>query len=132
MTPGMTKDRGSRIAQFEEKAEAIRAADIQMRSELKQLDSLLDEVSQPVIAAFLKRWSERESARLAAIGMNLDVDDRDGRLLIRGQYNQTKILGGSIADFQARVDEIQGALHRNSVELEALTKQLNKLKGRTR
>lgn len=124
-----SKDRQARLSIAEERAEHLRVVETRLQDELVQIKFLLDEVSQPKIAEFLKRWSERETIRLAKVGMSFPVDDRDNRLILEGQYNQTIILGNSVADFQERVDEIQREIHANSVELADLNRQIKKMKG---
>ena len=119
-----------RILDGEERHTHLTASITTLINEIERGELLIDEICQPTILKFVKRWSELEKTRLALIGMTLDVDARDERLRLEGQFNGVVVFGESPEMIQEAIDENRVLLQEARNELFDLNEKLAKLRSK--
>ena len=120
-----------RILDIEERKTRLIATAQLLINEIERGELLLTEISDPKIFAFVKRWSERELSRLARIGMDdIDIDDRDAKLRLQGQYDGVNAFCGSPEFIQKTIDENRIDLGHAHDELFVVNEKLKKLRSK--
>jgi hypothetical protein len=120
-----------RILDMEERKARLLTTAQSLINEIERGELLLAEISDPKIFDFVKRWSERELSRLARIGMDdIDVDDRDAKLRLQGQYDGVKAFCGSPEFIQNTIDENRVDLEQAHDEVFGINEKLNKLRSK--
>lgn len=77
---------------------------VMARAELERDNSMLTLYLDDKWSAFMAKILQPEMVRLAKLRMSLDTDDRDGHVLIEGQYNEAELLARGRDCLQRDID----------------------------
>jgi len=96
---------------------------------LKRDESLLDLFESPLWPRFVETVLSPEKSRLAERRMGMPIEDKEGHLLITGQYNEAVALSRTKEEIVETVDRNLKELSRCRDDLAALQTKINHSEG---